>query len=85
MFKLPLPVTLESLRKGKDGTFYADFVFVGGAVGVPVDAAIAERLKPMQGQSLNATFKVRARAQVVFDRSVTMFEAVALLDFNKQA
>lgn len=81
MTKMPLNVIVGSVRPAKeDGKFYAEFMFLGGNVSVLVDKAQAERLKTASASGFVAVFDMKPRSIVLFDRSVTVFEPVGLLE-----
>ncbi|MPM41217.1 hypothetical protein SDC9_87867 [bioreactor metagenome] len=85
MRKMRDQVVVDSVREGKNGSFYAEFQIMGGSISVAVDKQTAEIVKPMIGQPAIAVFQMRPRSQVVFgDRSVTMFEPVAFLEFERK-
>lgn len=81
MTRMPLNVIVGSVRPAKeDGKFYVEFMFLGGHVSVLVDKAQAERLKTASASGFVAVFDMKPRSVVLFDRSVTVFEPIALLD-----
>lgn len=89
MMKITIQSVVSRVREGKENkgnseknTYYAEFLFLGGSASVGVDSGQFSRLLPLVGQELVAVFQVSPRSIVLFDRSVTVFEAVKLLDIN---
>lgn len=83
MTKLVSQVVISGVKEGKNGTFYADFLLLGGAISITIDKNQADQIKDKIGSEVIAEFKATPRQRVVFgDRSVTVFEPVALIDFN---
>jgi len=86
MLKMPVPVFVDSVREGKDKSFYADFMFLGGSISVSVDRAAAENLKPLIGKEVVAVFEMRPKTQVLFgDRPVSMFQPVGFVELEHKA
>lgn len=84
MVKLISSVVVDGVREGKNGTFYADFLLLGGAISVSVDKNQVDQINEKIGSEVLAAFKATPRQRVVFgDRSVTVFEPVSLIEFNQ--
>ena len=84
MTKLVSQVVISGVKEGKDGVFYADFLLLGGSISIKVDKNQADQIKDKIGLQVSATFKATPRQRVVFgDRSVTVFEPVALIEINQ--
>ena len=83
MTKLVSQVVISGAKEGKDGVFYADFLLLGGAISIKVDKNQADQIKDHIGLEVFASFKAIPRQRVVFgDRSVTVFEPVALIEIT---
>lgn len=81
MIRMPLNVVLGSVRPSKmDGKFYAEFFLLGGNISVLIDRSFAEKLKTASSSGFVAVFEMKPRSVVLFDRSVTVFEPVGLLE-----
>ena len=86
MLKMPVPVFVDSVREGKDKSFYADFMFLGGSISVSVDRAAVETLKPFVGKNAVVVFEMRPKTQVLFgDRPVSMFQPVGFVELEHKA
>ncbi len=82
MIELAFEGVLTSLKAAKDAKSnnYADFIFMGGSVSLPVDAAMFERLKEFEGKQIQCLLECRPRTVVLFDRPVTLFDPVRVLN-----
>ena len=85
MFKMPIPVVVESVKAAKDekSNNYADFLFTGGSISIPVDRAAYEQLKPLEGSDVTILFQVKPLPVIRFGRSVTVFEPTKFLQVVK--
>ncbi len=80
MLKMPVPVFVDSVREGKDKSFYADFMFLGGSISVQIDAGTVASLKQFVGREVVAVFEMRPKTQVMYgERAVSMFQPVAFV------
>ena len=61
MFKMPVLVVIESLKAAKDekSNNYADFLFTGGSISIPIDRAVFDQLKPLEGSEVTALFQMK--------------------------
>ena len=92
MIKITIQSVVSRVREGRENkenkvgseknTYYADFLFLGGSLSVAIDSDQFNQLLPLLGQELVAVFRVNPRQIVFFDRQVSVFEAVKLLDIN---
>ena len=83
MTKLVSQVVISGVKEGKNGSYYADFLLLGGSISIKVDKNQAEQIKNQIGLQVSATFKATPRQRIVFgDRAVTVFEPVALCEFK---
>ena len=83
MTKLVSQVVISGVKEGKNGAFYADFLLLGGSISITIDKNQADQIKDQIGLEISASFRVTPRQRVVFgDRSVTVFEPVALIEFK---
>jgi hypothetical protein len=82
MFKMPVLVVIESLKAAKDekSNNYADFLFTGGSISIPIDRAAFDQLKPLEGSEVTALFQMKPFQVVRFGRSVTVFEPSKFLE-----
>lgn len=85
MLKISVPVSLVSVKAAKDAKSnnYADFLFIGGSISVPVDQGVFDLLKPKEGAELLASFQVRPVQVVRFGRPVSMFEPIKFLGIDE--
>lgn len=86
MVKLPILVVIESVKAAKDekSNNYADFLFTGGSISIPVDRAAFDQLKPLEGSEVLAMFQAKPLQVVRFGRSVTVFEPSKFLEVIKK-
>ena len=86
MFRMPVLVVIESVKAAKDEKShnYADFLFTGGSISIPVDRAALEQLKPLEGSEVTALFQMKPFQVVRFGRSVTVFEPSKFLEIIKK-
>ena len=83
MTKLVSQVVISGVKEGKNGSFYADFLLLGGAISIAVDKSQADQIRDKIGLEVSAAFRVTHRQRVVFgDRAVTVFESVELIEFK---
>lgn len=83
MTKLVSQVVISGVKEGKNSAFYADFLLLGGAISITIDKNQADQIKDKIGSEVVAEFKATPRQRVVFgDRSITVFEPVALIEFK---
>lgn len=82
MFKMPVLVVIESLKAAKDekSNNYADFLFTGGSISIPIDRAVFNQLTPLEGSEVTALFQMKPFQVVRFGRSVTVFEPSKFLE-----
>ncbi|WP_288591570.1 hypothetical protein [uncultured Victivallis sp.] len=85
MLKMTIPVSVVSVKAAKDvkSSNYADFLFVGGSISIPVDQAAFDTLKPLEGSEVLASFQMKPSGIARFGRSVSIFEAVKFLGLVK--
>lgn len=80
---LALKSVLDSLRSGKtEGKFYAEFSFLGGNTSFLIGEDQASGLRGKEGQEFILSVQVRPRPVILFDRPVTLFESVKLVEFS---
>ena len=85
MIKTTMNSVLARVRedsKTKD-KYFAEFLFLGGSVAIPVDVSQSSKLLPLVGRDLLTVFEVKPRSTVLFDRSISLFEVVRLLEFSE--
>lgn len=81
MGKMTMKVVLDSLRASKsEGKCYAEFFFVGGTASFLVDSEQIQKLRGKEGQELDVVFLMRPRSVILFDRPVSLFETVKLIE-----
>ena len=85
MFKMPIPVIVESVKAAKDekSNNYADCLFTGGSISIPVDRVAYEQLKALEGSDAKILFQVKPLSVIRFGRSVTVFEPTKFLEIVK--
>lgn len=84
MTKLVSQVVISGVKEGKNGSYYADFLLLGGAISIAINKNQADQIIEKIGCEVSAEFRVTPRQRVVFgDRSVTVFEPVALVEINQ--
>ena len=85
MLKIPIPVVVESVKLARDekSNNYADFLFTGGSISIPVDGVAYEQLKKLEGSEVTILFQIKPFPVVRFGRSVTVFEPVKFLQVVK--
>ncbi len=80
---LALKAVLDSLRSSKtEGKFYVEFSFLGGNTSFLIGEDQASGLRGKEGQEFILSVQVRPRAVILFDRPVTLFEGVKLVEFS---
>lgn len=85
MLKMEIPVTVQSVKTAKDekSNNYADFLFVGGLISIPIDRTLLERLKPLEGSEVKGVFQMKPAPVVRFGRAVSIFEPMKLIEIVK--
>lgn len=85
MSEIAIPVIVESVKAAKDekSNNYADFLFTGGSISIPVDRQAFDLLKPLEGSEVMAAFRVKPMQVVRFGRSITVFEPSKFIQIIK--
>lgn len=85
MLKIPIPVVVESVKLARDekSNNYADFLFTGGSISIPVDGVAYEQLKKLEGSEVTILFHAKPIQVIRFGRSVTVFEPTKFLQVVK--
>ena len=84
MFKMEIPVVIQSVRAKKDDktASYVDFAFTGGVSNLEVsDEKLLKQLP--EGELIVGVFQMNSRQSVMFGRPVTGFFPAKLLEVKK--
>ena len=85
MFKMPVLVVIESLKAAKDekSNNYADFLFTGGSISIPIDRAAFDQLKPLEGSEVTALFQMKPFQVVRFGGRLRFLSRQSFLSSSK--
>lgn len=75
---LQVNAIVSSLRTGKNGKIYCDFLLMGGSITVLIDPNDETFLNEKMGSEIPITLFTHPRQVVNFGRSVTFFEPISL-------